>query len=106
MHIEIMTENTKLADLLERDIPDGVKLVNSSELIAFSDGIPTYICILFDIAKDISVNLFAAWLYHKIVNVKTENITINRVKIIFAKSEPPKKAVRRIKKAVVRKKKK
>lgn len=101
-----MTENAELADSLETDIPDGIKLINSSELIAFSDNIPTYISFLFDVAKDVSISLFTAWLYDKMVKVKTNNITVNRVKIVLPEGEPPKKTVRRIKKAVVRKGKK
>lgn len=60
------------------EVSDGVSVEYCGSIMRKSFGIPEILQLVVDVAKDIEVGLFAAWLYDKVKNKEVERIIINR----------------------------
>lgn len=64
------------------DAPGGAKLQYNGTLIRKSIGIPEVSQYILQVAVDIDVGLFSAWLYDKLRSRSVERVLINRVEIL------------------------
>ena len=84
MEIEVILSNNKDAFLLSNDIPSGVSFVMPVIFMTKSFGTETAVAIVISFAAGVPSSLVAAWLYDKLKQGRSSQISIDRREIHFS----------------------
>ncbi|SRR6266567_2005758 len=84
MEIEVTLSNNRDAFLLNSDIPSGVAFAMPEIVMTKSFGTETAVTIFISLATGVPSSLAAAWLYDKLKQGRSNQISINRREIHFS----------------------
>jgi hypothetical protein len=87
MNIELYLSNSRDAFGFDHDTPDDVSVFRPDIIVNKSFGAPESITIIISFAVGVSASVLGNWIYDKLVNHQSNEISINRKEIILEKGE-------------------
>jgi len=85
--IEIITKDVPLAFSLKKDVPKGIEVSFPPIRESFSPDFTAVVTITISFASGVASKIIASWLYDKLKNSRSNQITINRREIIISEGE-------------------